>query len=137
MRHGFIFIAAAAAIALATATSAGVGGASATVIAPNTAFAGHSAHKLSSDISEVLTFTESDYNGSLDDYKCTDNASYKPQSGIPVASVENNCEYHIYLQYADGVPSPFCIDAHSDRSNIGSQYQFPVRIKIGPGLGAC
>ena len=53
----------------------------------------------------------------------------------PVASVINNCEYHIYLQYSDG--SSFCINPHSDRTDIGSRYREPVSIQVGPGTSSC
>jgi hypothetical protein len=87
----------------------------------------------SPDISNFYTYTETGFGGTAFFGQCLQGEIYN--AADPVASVINNCEYHIYLQYSDG--SSFCINPHSDRTDIGSRYRDPVTIQVGPGTSSC
>ena len=87
----------------------------------------------SPDISSFYIYTETNFGGDQHFAACIQGEVYGAVD--PVAFVINNCEYHIYLQYSNG--SSFCINPHSDRTDIGSQYREPVSIQVGPGTSSC
>ena len=85
--------------------------------------------------SNLYTYTQTNFGGTQFPAACVKGAVYQAVGTDPVASVKNNCEYHIYLQY-NNMPA-FCINPHSDRKDIGSQYRDPVSLQVGPGTGSC
>jgi hypothetical protein len=87
----------------------------------------------SPDIGNFYTYTETNFGGTQFFGACLQGEVYN--AADPVASVKNNCEYHIYLQYSNG--TSFCINPHSDRSDIGSAFRNPVSIQVGPGTSDC
>jgi hypothetical protein len=108
--------------------------------------ASHVSHVLSSatgtpkdtapaDTSDFYTYTETNFGGTQFPAACIKGKVYFANGTDPVASVINSCEYHIYLQYSDG--SSFCINPLSYRTDIGSQYRYPVTIQVGPGTSNC
>jgi hypothetical protein len=138
LRSSLLGIAAAALLAAAASLSQ-MSSASA-AITP----ASHVSHVLSSatgtpkdtapaDTSDFYTYAEANFEGNEHYAACTKGKSYNAVD--PVASVLNNCEYHIYLQYSDG--SSFCISPFSSRTDIGSQYRYPATIQVGPGTSNC
>lgn len=86
------------------------------------------------DISNFFTFQQTGFGGFSATGQCIQGAVYSADFD-PVASVHNNCEYHIYLQYSN-MPA-FCINPHSSRSDIGSQYRNPISIQVGPATTDC
>lgn len=138
LRSSLLGIAAAALLAAAASLSQ-MSSASA-AITP----ASHVSHVLSSvtgtpkdtaspDISNFYIYTQTNFGGTQHFAACIQGEIYGAFD--PVASVINNCEYHIYLQYSDG--SSFCINPHSNRTDIGSRYRDPVTIQVGPGTSSC
>jgi hypothetical protein len=87
------------------------------------------------EVNNLNTFLNTGYANQDGFFNCDKGAVY-PTPGLVVRSLHNNCEYHIYLQYPGGV-HPFCVDHNSSRSNIGTEYQQPSSIQIGPGTSAC
>jgi hypothetical protein len=87
----------------------------------------------SPDISNFYIFTETDFGGTPSYGQCLQGEIYG--AADPVASVINNCEYHIYLQYSD--QPAFCINPDSERTDIGTMYRDPVTIQVGPGTSKC
>jgi hypothetical protein len=139
IRSSLLGIAAAALLA-AAATLSQMGGASAAITTPASHFShvltsatGTAKHTDAPDISNFYTYTEINFGGTQFSGACIQGEVY--EAADPVASVINNCEYHIYLQYSDA--PAFCINAHSDRTDIGSQYRNPVTIQVGPGTSSC
>jgi hypothetical protein len=140
LRSSLLGIAAAALLAAAASLSQMSSASAAVTPAP------HVSHVLSSatgtpqgtaspDISNFYTYTETDFGGTQFPAACIQGQVYQAHGTDPVASVINNCEYHIYLQY-NNMPA-FCINPYSDRTDIGSQYRDPVSIQVGPGTSKC
>jgi hypothetical protein len=132
----------AAAVLLAAAASVSQMSSASAAITP----ASHFSHVLGSatgtpkdtdspDISNLYTYTETNFEGTQFPAACIQGAVYAADGTDPVASVINNCEYHIYLQY-NNMPA-FCINPHSHRTDIGSAYRNPVSIQVGPGTSSC
>lgn len=57
----------------------------------------------------------------------------------PVKSVENGCDYRVYLQQFIGGSTgwSFCIDGGSIRNDIGLKYQDPASVKVGASEQPC
>jgi hypothetical protein len=72
-------------------------------------------------------------------YECAQGVDY-PQFGQPpvqnpVESVANNCEYRVYLQYADGHSD--CINPHTSKNIVDSINWDPDGVMIGNSTNNC
>jgi hypothetical protein len=95
----------------------------------------HAATSAPSTDGFLITYSSINFNNMNDAFSCIQ-GFVDATPGLVVKSLENLCGDHIYLQYPGGV-HPFCVSANSTRSNIGTEYQQPTSIQIGPGTSAC
>lgn len=86
-------------------------------------------------VNSFWTYTQPSFGGTAARALCNAGQVNDWNALGPVKSAQNNCEYRVWMEYAGGSPSPFCIDPHSDRTNIGSTYWFPSVIRIGTIVG--
>jgi hypothetical protein len=89
-------------------------------------------------ISKFWTFTAPDESGAADTYECDQGFDYTPSNAVilnPVDSVTNNCEYRVYLQYANGTSD--CVNPHTTRNIADARFQDPDGVMIGNSKDKC
>jgi hypothetical protein len=92
----------------------------------------------SPDVNNFVTYTDPDQTGFSDDYPCIQGFDYTPSNWpilVPVESAVNNCEYRVYLQYANGTSD--CINPDTPRNNIEEKYWYPDGVMIGNSEDPC
>jgi hypothetical protein len=123
------------ALGLALAIPAAAG---ATTAAPGAHAVVNSPGAVHPDISNFTTYTGSGETGSTDAYQCDQGFDYNPGNAIilnPVLSVRNNCEYRVYLQYANGTSD--CVNPHTTRNIVDVSFQDPDGVMIGNSEDNC
>lgn len=72
-------------------------------------------------------------------YECLQGVDWpqpgQPPAPNPVESVANNCEYRVYLQYADGHSD--CINPHTSRNIVDQINWDPIGVMIGNSTANC
>lgn len=84
------------------------------------------------EVNNAWTYTQPDEGGTGTPYACDKGKDYT-LTLLPVNSVVNNCEYHIYLQYQSG--PALCINPQTTVKSIA--LPSPIKLQIGPAEGAC
>jgi hypothetical protein len=86
----------------------------------------------------VHLFTEENAGGDEMSCACTTDTEYN-NIGNYVRSVQNACDYRIYLQqnYGGTTGWSYCISGGSIRNDIGMKYQEPASMKVGASEDPC
>jgi hypothetical protein len=90
-------------------------------------------------ISNVKLFSGSGETGAEINYQCDQGFDYTATNGAvflnPTKSVINNCEFRVFLQYANGTSN--CVNPHTTRNIVDARFQDPDGLMIGNSTASC
>ncbi len=91
------------------------------------------------DVNNFWTYDGQGQTGDGLGYACVQGGDYLASDGWPflthVLSVKNNCEYRVYLQYANGTSD--CVNPKTSRNIVDTRFQDPDGVMIGNSTANC